>query len=99
MILQRAGHRLGKNRDAVFAPLAVAHDDLRVLEIEVFDAQAQRRRDSPPDRQVGQERLDLWRAHVGWMPFTVIQNEPLDPANVRLFRSIAEMASTHFVAY
>jgi hypothetical protein len=42
MCLERHSHGLGKDRHAVFSAFAVAHNDLRILEIDIFDPQSDR---------------------------------------------------------
>jgi len=41
MHLQCGCNCVGKDRDAILLPLAVAHDDLRIVEIDVLHAQPQ----------------------------------------------------------
>jgi hypothetical protein len=47
------------------------------------------------ERQMGQERLDLDGAHVARMPFVVVQDEPLDPIDIRRLGSLRVVQEPH----
>ena len=40
------------------------------------------------DGQIGKEPLNLGRAHFGWMPFAVEQDEPPHPPDIGLLSTI-----------
>ena len=44
-----------------------------------------RRRNVAGHRQMTQKLGDLFGAHVAWMPFSVKQNEALDPIDISIF--------------
>jgi hypothetical protein len=48
---------------------------------------------------VGEEAFDFCGADLARMPFSVVQDEPLNPADVSLLGSVAEVARAHSVAH
>jgi hypothetical protein len=58
-----------------------------------------RGRDDAITRQMSKEPRDFFFCHFGRMPFIVVNNEPLDPIEVRLLSANAVMLSPNDVAY